>query len=403
MASNQSVKSQNDQKTQDGRTNPENRNIPKNQENTTTLHTWFGDFDLVLLENGFTITSFQTCPKDVDILCERFISYSSSGFYGKKRFDVDLREIAKKSGFVSDDIEYVSVLRDVCLQSAKYKISQSLTNDKKIIQAIEALDDVNEAINLLSERLVEWYGVYAPDIDVSGEDCPRSVLEALDSYLSKKPSHPPLEIFSPDFSGNAPDNSSGNHSLSIQKINRFSEIKSPASPLFPEEAVLIRLFAADILTLYERRSDLESYISSKMQSTAPTLSSVAGESLGARLISMSGGLQQLSSLPSGTVQVMGAEKSLFKHLRARAPSPKHGVIFNHNLINTSPFPIRGKLARTLAFHISLAARVDFYSGVYKPEIAESLEQKVIRIRKSHIKKATNKSGKKDSDNTKEEV
>ena len=84
--------------------------------------------------------------------------------------------------------------------------------------------------------------------------------------------------------------------------------------------------------------------------------------LGARLISLAGSLEKLAEFPSSTIQVIGASKALFKHLRARAPSPKHGIIYSHPLINTAPWWVRGKIARAVAAKLSLAARIDFYSG-----------------------------------------
>lgn len=103
--------------------------------------------------------------------------------------------------------------------------------------------------------------------------------------------------------------------------------------------------------------------------------------LGARLISIAGSLEKLAAFPSSTIQVIGASKALFKHLRSRAPSPKHGIIYSHPLINTSPWWVRGgKVARALAAKLSLAARIDFYSAKRNPSLENELEEKIRKIR-----------------------
>ena len=151
-----------------------------------------------------------------------------------------------------------------------------------------------------------------------------------------------------------------------------------------DEAIL-KSFSESVSSLYERKRQIETYIESSMELTAPNLNLIAGPMLGARLISVAGSLEKLASFPSSSIQVIGASKALFKHLRARAPSPKHGIIYSHPLINTAPWWIRGKIARALAAKLSLAARIDFYSGKKDPSLSEKLEIKIQQIRASNPK------------------
>jgi nucleolar protein 56 len=102
---------------------------------------------------------------------------------------------------------------------------------------------------------------------------------------------------------------------------------------------------------------------------------------------MAGSLKDLAALPSGSIQVMGAAKAMMKHLRSNAPSPKHGVIFSHPILNTSPLRIRGKIARTFSASLSLAARTDCYSQILRPEIETELIKKVNRIKQNDSSKA----------------
>jgi nucleolar protein 56 len=137
--------------------------------------------------------------------------------------------------------------------------------------------------------------------------------------------------------------------------------------------------------LYDTRKSLEEYIRENMPAIAPNLTNIAGHILGARLLSISGSIGRLASMPSSTVQVIGASNALFKHLKGKAPSPKHGLIFRHPLVNTAPGWQRGKIARALASKISLASRYDFYSGKLNNRLPEELKAKVEIIKKQQKK------------------
>jgi nucleolar protein 56 len=120
-----------------------------------------------------------------------------------------------------------------------------------------------------------------------------------------------------------------------------------------------------------------------MEEIAPNLRDLCGSSLGAKLIAHVGSIKRLSLLPSGTVQVLGAEKALFRHLKTGERPPKHGLIFQHPAVRGAKWWIRGKVARTLASRISLAVRKDVFSGDYDPSIKEGFEEKVLEIEKSN--------------------
>jgi nucleolar protein 56 len=102
--------------------------------------------------------------------------------------------------------------------------------------------------------------------------------------------------------------------------------------------------------------------------------------LAARLIGLAGGLESLAKQPSGTVQVLGAEDALFAHLQGGAPSPKHGIIFTHEAVRNTRQADRGSAARALAGKLSIAARVDHYSGDLRPELEAELQERIETIR-----------------------
>lgn len=307
---------------------------------------WFGtvsndsDAGFLLAEKSSVCTSAELAEALIRSSASsqnlRSISALKSVFQNTKP---DYRALASDAGLVESDAEYISTVREVCIQAVRRQLSAAMTEDKKVIQAVEALDDLNETVNHLTERLAEWYGAYYPELDLPGEAYIRFVSEIPESA-----------------------------SQSLM-----------GAPATPEDLSLLQSFADDILSLYERKAAVELFIESKMKETAPNLSQIAGVVLGARLLSMAGGLKNLAAMPSGSIQVMGAEKAMVRHLRSNAPSPKHGIIFSHPLLNTAPFQLRGKIARSYAAAVSLAARTDFYSGTLHPDIETALNHKIARL------------------------
>jgi nucleolar protein 56 len=311
--------------------------------------TWFGT--LKLSDNG-EIEECSLLEKDPEQLAENMLLAVEKEELPPH--SLDLRELALGCGFVELEEDYDVLLREVCIRVAKRQISMTDTDDKRIIQVVEAMDDIDKAANELSERLTEWYGAYFPELELTAESMARFVAR----FGSRE---------------NVPEDH-----------NMFAKASSSmGAELSLVDEDLLRNFASSLCGLYDTRKNLEQYIMNNMGAVAPNLTNVAGAPLGARLISLAGGLGKLAAFPSSTVQVIGASNALFKHLRSRAPSPKHGVIFNHPFIKGAPWWQRGKIARALAAKISLAVRMDAYGGKLDPSIKENLERKVESIRKAH--------------------
>jgi nucleolar protein 56 len=132
--------------------------------------------------------------------------------------------------------------------------------------------------------------------------------------------------------------------------------------------------------LEDARDETREFIEERAPELAPNLSNLAGPVLAARLIALAGGLDELARMPSGTVQVLGAEDALFRHLRGDAPPPKHGAIYVHPYVRGTREDERGSAARAVAGKLTIAARVDRYAGDLRPELAEELDEKIERIR-----------------------
>ncbi len=216
--------------------------------------------------------------------------------------------------------EYLEFARLVGIEEAKIKLKSVVKKDSVVIQSIAALDDLNRAINIMLNRMREWYGIHYPEFRDENNE----------RYLK--------------------------HILSGERG------ESMGIDLDEKDIDAMKNLAEMILGMYSARDRLEKYIEALMEEVAPNIRMLAGANLGARLIERAGGLKQLAELPASTIQVLGAEKALFKHLQKGSPPPKHGVIFQHPVINGAPKDRRGKLARSLAAKLALAARVDYYSG-----------------------------------------
>lgn len=275
------------------------------------IATWFGRIDS---ETGSVFLA-EDGERMIDALLKKPLPAGPS-------VQPDLRRLALMHGYAADDIEYNARLREIALGLVRRQLAQLATTEQDLLQAVEAIDDMTEAINLLDERLYEWHRLHHQRI-VHGKDLAESLCE--------------------------------------------DRIMGP--------------FARSILRLMESRKSMEEEVSFRAEELAPNLSALAGPILAARLISRAGGLSRLAKMPSSRVQVMGAEKSLFKHLDGRAPSPKHGIIFRHPAVMGAPRRLRGKVARALAGKLALAARLDYYGASPSPDLAASLERRLNDIKR----------------------
>ncbi len=132
----------------------------------------------------------------------------------------------------------------------------------------------------------------------------------------------------------------------------------------------------EVLKLYKLRKKHEEYLQKVMQKYCPNLLELAGITTGAKLIELAKSLKRLAMLPASTIQLLGAEKALFRHIKTGSRSPKYGVIFQHPLIQKGKRNERGKIARSLADKLSLCCRLDYFKGEFKAkEYKEKLEKK----------------------------
>jgi len=290
----------------------------------TILKTWFGEIEL----HNDEIVRSNVLKADAVAMALRLQREEFADL--DKQYRGRLREMTIQLQLVTSEHDYISLLRAVAIQRAKEQITAAFARpDAQIMQLIGGIDDIDESINLLSERLLEW-----------------DVLE-----------------------------------FEISRRGDLTETDAPPSTTY---MTLKHEFVESIERLSELRKKIADAIELEMRDIAPNLCSLAGELLGARLIARAGGLESLARMPASKIQVMGASKALFKHLQYGAKPPKHGLIFQHPLVRGSPLGKRGKIARTMAAKLAIAARLDFYSKKAHPELLAQMEKRVSEINKPAI-------------------
>ena len=147
----------------------------------------------------------------------------------------------------------------------------------------------------------------------------------------------------------------------------------------------IQSLCKNILSLYQLRENMENYLDTAMEEVAPNVKAMVGSLLGARLIAISGGLTNLARRPASTIQVLGAEKALFRSLKTGSRPPKHGIIFQHTYLHEAKKWHRGKIARALAGKLAIAARSDAFGGRYiADELKANLEKRIEEIHEKYV-------------------
>jgi nucleolar protein 56 len=315
------------------------------------------DYDTLVFENGdvsdqakkkFGVNVEVASPTEAEVL------------RGK------MSQVALETGFVKDEQDLGLWNRNVSLELAKLRIKgASEKRDLIVAQAIQTLDDLDRTVNLFMGRLREWYGVYFPEMD--------RLIEKHETYarLVMKLGYRENYTFETVQAEGIPNERSELLAKTAQS--------SMGADILETDLQQIQTLSKDVLSLYELRKNMENYVDHTMEELAPNVRTVAGALLGARLIAIAGSLQNLAMRPASTIQVLGAEKALFRSLKTGARPPKHGLIFQHTLLHDAKRWQRGKIARVIAGKLSIAARADAFGGNYigdmlKGEINKRLDE-----------------------------
>jgi len=332
----------------------------------TLATAWHGTY---LLEDGRTVRSARA-PRDPAALADRSALRSAGSTTpeeeellasrGAERWTTSDRRLVR-TGVAYDPRaprapaaeEPQALQRTALLLRAERALAEAWDPSVHLEETVRVLTDVDRAANLLGERLASWATRDRPELE--GEDH-LAVARAL--------------LAPPTASAFAPEDPSVN---------------------------AVRTDLAELLVrLSEVRASAEQALRSSVPTRAPNLSQLLGPELAARLVAQAGGLDRLAVLPASTVQVLGAERAFFEHLRGRAPPPRHGLLFLHPTVQSAPRPQRGKLARALAAKAAIAARLDRAGAPLDRTIAEAYERRRAAVRASRPAGATGPRGRRRS-------
>jgi nucleolar protein 56 len=265
----------------------------------------------------------------------------------------ELREnlpfLAMQNKLIQSEEEFNELGRQISTILARGAIHDALGGKEALIsQTVQLVGELDTTLNGLSSRVREWYGLHYPE---------------LSRILREHQSYALFIICIGDRSSVTKEKLEG---LNIQKREILSILKSAEGSMganLPEEDLNeIKQLAQQTLNLFEYRANLIEYISGIAEDAAPNVSALAGPLLAAKLIEKAGSLRKLAMMPSSTLQILGAEKALYRAVKTNARPPKHGLIFQHSYVNGAPRGLRGVRARHLAAKLAIAARADAFTG-----------------------------------------
>jgi len=263
---------------------------------------------------------------------------------------------------------YNDFARQITLEIARAGIASAATRrDLSAVQAVRSIDDLDKTLNLLAGRVREWYGLHFPEMD--------RIVEKHDTYARLIAKLGNRRNFTKE-------NLVG-EGIPSETAETLAEAarRSMGGQIEEVDLQVLKSFCDLMLELYKFRGKSEAYIDDVLKQVAPNMTAVVGAPLSARLISIAGSLDNLAKMPASTLQVLGAEKALFRSLKTGARPPKHGVIFQHTAIHQSPRWQRGKIARALSGKLSIAARVDAFGGTFVGEqLRDNVNKKVDEIK-----------------------
>ncbi|HJJ46885.1 MAG TPA: RNA-processing protein [Methanocorpusculum sp.] len=235
----------------------------------------------------------------------------------------------KDTGLISTREEYLNAVRKVAIYLAEKGIAESFSEkDTELLQMVRMLDELDDTINHLVERLTEWY--QSTNVDAS------------------------------------------------RKYIRY-DTRKILQRLATSKNVPMRQTAREIQAMTKLRSKLMKDVSIEADNVIPNMSALVGGLVATRLVSRAGSLRTIIKMASSSIQVLGAESALFSHIKTGSPSPKHGLIFQHRRIHNAPKEIRGKISRVLAAKLAIAARMDAFRGELNQQFIDEANEKINKI------------------------
>merc|ERR1712235_41776 len=247
----------------------------------------------------------------------------------------------------------------------KFNVNRS---DNMVIQAIALIDQLDKDINTFAMRVREWYGYHFPELVklvndnyqycqlvklIKNRKCLTAVTDEMLEGIEKI----------------VMDSAKSQAICDCARASMGMDISD-------FDLINIEIFANKVISLADYRKKLQGYLSDKMGAVAPSLASLIGDVVGARLISHAGSLTKLAKYPASTVQILGAEKALFRALKTRGNTPKYGLLFHSTFIGRATAKNKGRISRFLANKCTIASRIDAFSETPNTIFGEKLKEQV---------------------------
>ena len=276
-----------------------------------------------------------------------------------------------KAGFADNEQDALQALREFAINLSSSRVKEASEKlDLHIIQSINALDELDKIINTVGARMREWYGLHFPELD--------NLVSSLLVYaqiVSKAGLRENIivEILQ----------SIGLPEKKIEVILDAAK-RSKGGDMTLENLAIVKRLADEVIVQSDLRRVLADHIEVAMETVAPNVKELLTAAVGARIISKAGSLARLATLPASTIQILGAEKALFRALKTGARPPKHGLLFQHPLIHSAPKWQRGKIARAVASKVAISARIDYYRHNGKDStVYDKLKSRIDEIREKY--------------------
>merc|ERR1719483_924117 len=275
-------------------------------------------------------------------------------------------KLVKGFSALSSDKSQLGLSHSYSRCKVKFNVNKS---DNMIIQSIALLDQMDKDINTFCMRIREWYSYHFPELI---KIVPENALYAKVVKLIKNRKELTQDMVE-QIEEIVMDSAKAQAVIDASKSSMGMDIS-------PVDLLNIDMFASRVIGLTDYRKELSAYLQNKMALVAPNLATLIGDTVGARLISHAGSLTNLAKAPASTVQILGAEKALFRALKTKGNTPKYGLIFHSSFIGRAGAKNKGRISRYLANKCSIASRIDCFSEesttIFGSKLKEQVEDRL---------------------------
>jgi len=247
--------------------------------------------------------------------------------------------------------EFKKAMHDKLIKESIQKVKENITEQDLISVYVGYLEMLDDIINSYFERVSEHFTIYCPEASIKAA--------TLEDFSKIK-------------------------NISRKEISKLFGVmeESMGLDLKPKDLAMLEMTISGLKSLVSQKATIEERIKEMAKDLMKNTSALAGEIIAAKLLAAAGSMKRLMLMPSSTIQVLGAEKALFRHLRSKAKPPKHGIIFNTQFVSAAPLKHRGKIARALASKIVISIKMDYYKGKdMSKELIEELNKKIEGLKK----------------------